>query len=314
MLATVLITNFDFGRWVGQAVDSALAQTHRSTEVVVVDDGSTDGSRDVLAGYGDRITTVLQDNQGQGAAVNAGVAVSRGEVVCLLDSDDVMLPTKVERVVAAVRPGVSVVQHPLQQTTADGRRTGHPTPRRLLEGDIADDVRRAGGWWPWPASSGLSLSRAFLDQVLPVPELGRDRYPEAHDGGGHPFMFADAYLAGLAPFFGEVVALPEALALQRLHGSNTWTGAGSGDEHRREVHRRRAARQRMELRVVQDALRARGLEVDLRAEDSFRVRQHAWAAGEPVGLPSVLWKAATCPTLPPAVRWRELVRTALRRF
>ena len=314
MLATVLITNHDFGRWLPQAVDSALAQTHAQTEVVVVDDGSTDDSREVLARYGDRITTVLQDNQGQGAAVNAGVAVSRGHVVCLLDSDDVLLPHKVERVVGALRPGVSIVQHPLQQVDADGRPLGHPTPRRLLEGDVARDVVRAGGWWPWPASSGLSMTRDFLDRSLPVPVLDRDRYPEAHADGSVPFMFADAYLAGLAPFFGEVVALPEALALQRLHGSNTWTRSGAGGVDARERHRRRAARQRLEARVVQDALHHRGVDVDLRADDSFRVRQHAWAAGEGGSLPGVLWQTATCPTLPPRVRWRELARTALRRF
>ena len=75
---------------VSEAVDSALAQTYRATEVVVVDDGSTDGTWDVLRTYGDDIQLVRQDNRGPAAARNLGVAVSTGEFVALLDADDIV--------------------------------------------------------------------------------------------------------------------------------------------------------------------------------------------------------------------------------
>src|SRR4029077_3087176 len=77
-----------YGRFLGRAIDSALGQAYPWTEVVVVDDGSTDESRAVIAGYGDRVVPVLKGNGGQASAFNAGLAASRGRVVIFLDSDD----------------------------------------------------------------------------------------------------------------------------------------------------------------------------------------------------------------------------------
>ncbi|MCC2671779.1 MAG: glycosyl transferase, partial [Armatimonadetes bacterium] len=78
VLASVIINNYNYARYLPEAVESALAQTYPHTEVVVVDDGSTDHSRAVLAGYGDRLRTVFQENGGQASAFNAGFAASRG--------------------------------------------------------------------------------------------------------------------------------------------------------------------------------------------------------------------------------------------
>src|SRR4051812_24563460 len=97
-LVSVLISNHNYGRYLGEAIDSALAQTYPRVEVIVVDDGSTDDSREVIARYGERVVPVLKANGGQASAWNAGFAVSRGEVVCMLDADDVFAPDKVDRV------------------------------------------------------------------------------------------------------------------------------------------------------------------------------------------------------------------------
>ena len=78
-LVTVLINNYNYGRFLREAIDSALNQTYGNVEVVVVDDGSTDESRDIIDGYAGRIVSVLKKNGGQGSAFNAGIAASRGE-------------------------------------------------------------------------------------------------------------------------------------------------------------------------------------------------------------------------------------------
>lgn len=93
---SVVIPTYNRAREVSRAIDSALAQTLRPLEVIVVDDGSTDETSDVLAQYGDRIRVVQQVNQGVSAARNAGIAIARGELLAFLDSDDVWMPRKLE--------------------------------------------------------------------------------------------------------------------------------------------------------------------------------------------------------------------------
>lgn len=93
--ATIVIPAFDEERFVGEAIESALAQTYDPVEVVVVDDGSTDRTAEIAAAY-DGVRVVRQENRGLSAARNAGVAASTGEVLAFLDADDVLLPRKLE--------------------------------------------------------------------------------------------------------------------------------------------------------------------------------------------------------------------------
>src|SRR5579872_6996796 len=107
---TVLINNYNYGRFLREAIDSALKQTYKNIEVVVVDDGSTDESREIIRGYGDRVVPVFKANGGQASAFNEGISASRGEIICFLDSDDIFHPTKVEKVVPYCKQN-SMVYH-----------------------------------------------------------------------------------------------------------------------------------------------------------------------------------------------------------
>jgi glycosyltransferase involved in cell wall biosynthesis len=97
----VVITNYNYGRFLGAAIESALGQTRRDVRVIVVDDGSEDESRGVIAGFGDRVEVVFKERGGQASALNAGIAHCQGEVLLLLDADDVLRPEAAERVAAA---------------------------------------------------------------------------------------------------------------------------------------------------------------------------------------------------------------------
>src|SRR5258708_23497185 len=99
-LVSILINNYNYGRFLTNAIDSALAQTYQRIEVVIVDDGSTDNSREIISSYGDRIIPVLKENGGQASAFNAGVEASRGEILSFLDADDSFFPEKISHVVA----------------------------------------------------------------------------------------------------------------------------------------------------------------------------------------------------------------------
>jgi glycosyltransferase involved in cell wall biosynthesis len=213
-LASVVINNYNYGRYLGQAIESALAQTYRAVEVVVVDDGSTDDSRAVIAGYGERVLPVLKSNGGQASALNAGFAASRGDVICFLDADDALLPTAMERAVECLgEPSVTKVHWPLWEIDASGNRTGRQLPAEPLpEGNLRELTIREG-----PSSSvssptsGNAWARSFLERVLPVPE------PECR-------ISADAYLFGLAPAFGPIKRIEEPQGLYRFHGQNNYWG------------------------------------------------------------------------------------------
>lgn len=110
-LVSVIIPTFNSRRWIREAIDSVLEQTWRSLEVIVVDDGSTDGTGEMLqAEYGTAIRYIFQANKGLPAARNAGLRIARGRYVQFLDADDVLLPEKIELQVTMLEgnPQISV--------------------------------------------------------------------------------------------------------------------------------------------------------------------------------------------------------------
>jgi glycosyltransferase involved in cell wall biosynthesis len=212
MKVSIIINNYNYGHFLGAAIDSALAQSYAHTEVVVVDDGSTDDSREVIAGYGDRIRSVMKTNGGQASAFNAGFAASEGDVICMLDSDDFFYPNKVEQVVKAITayPEVRWVFHPVCRIFQDGRTTSTP----VIPETISVDHRRSAlrgklPGPPGPVTSGLAMSRQLLDGILPMAESIR--------------ITADNYLIFLAVALSPGIYLHDVLAAQRIHGANHYT-------------------------------------------------------------------------------------------
>ena len=104
-LVSVIIPTYNRAATIADAVDSVLCQTYREIEVIVVDDGSMDSTLEVLRGYSDRIQVLRQENAGPSAARNRGVAVSTGEIIAFLDSDDLWLPDKIRQQVELMELG-----------------------------------------------------------------------------------------------------------------------------------------------------------------------------------------------------------------
>ena len=91
--ASIIINNYNYGQFVGQAIESALEQTHPA-QVIAVDDGSTDDSREIIARFDSRVLPIFKPNGGQGSAMNDGFAMATGDIVLFLDSDDSRTPTR----------------------------------------------------------------------------------------------------------------------------------------------------------------------------------------------------------------------------
>jgi glycosyltransferase involved in cell wall biosynthesis len=219
--ASIIVTSYNYGRYLKECVDSALNQTYASTEVIVVDDASTDNSREVIASYGSRITAVLKENGGQGSAFNAGFSLSKGDVVLFLDSDDALATTAVENVMPLFdEPDVVKIHWPLWLIDSNSRMTGKLKEPVLPEGDFRQVVRTKGPMTectlPSAPTSGNAYARAFLKQVMPMPEKAYRISP-------------DAYLFGLAPAFGRIKRLKEPQGFWRYHGKNASKGTTFND-------------------------------------------------------------------------------------
>ncbi len=122
MLVSILIPCYNAERWIAQAIESALAQTWMEKEVIVVDDGSTDGSPEIIKRFGDRIHYETGLNAGSNAARNRLLELARGKWLQYLDADDYLLPDKIERQMEflATHPDTDIVFGPVTMEHVEG--------------------------------------------------------------------------------------------------------------------------------------------------------------------------------------------------
>ena len=227
---SIVITNRDYAAYLPAAIGSALGQREARVEVLVVDDGSTDDSREIIASYGDGVRTLLLDGAGQKAAFNAALEVVTGDVVLFLDADDALYPGTAAAVAAAFadHPGAARAVFRLDVVDGDGRSSGAcvpPAAKPLPHGDVRQEVLTHPDDLPWPPTSGNAFAAWALRRVLPMPDDG-------HRTG------ADMWLHPLIPLLGPVVALDEPGGLYRLHGANEHGRAQLDVERSRVILRR----------------------------------------------------------------------------
>lgn len=206
-LVSIVIDNYNYGRFIAAAIRSALAQTYAPVEVIVVDDGSTDDSRRVIESFGDRIRAIYQENRGQSAAFDTGFYAARGEIVIFLDSDDALHPDAAAEAARRMAPGVSKVQYALASVDADGHFLGNVFPNfpaGLGPATIRAEALRTA-LYPCPPTSGNAYARWFLERVMPLPRMTSG---------------ADGPINTVAPLYGDVVTIDRPLAWYRVHGGN----------------------------------------------------------------------------------------------
>jgi glycosyltransferase involved in cell wall biosynthesis len=222
-MATVVIVNYNYEKFIAAAIDSALDQSYVPLEVIVVDDGSSDGSREIIAGYADRIRTIFQKNAGQGAAYNAGWLAARGELVLFLDSDDFLMRDAITKVVLAFKDNDAVkVQFYLAQADRNLQPLGFLLPSYGFPAMATREQIANYGYYVSPPASGNAFRKTFLDEIMPIVDEELFRHA------------ADGYTTGLAGLTGSVVSISETLGYYRIHGDNH--GGESGIRSLEQLH------------------------------------------------------------------------------
>lgn len=204
--ASIVISNYNYAPYIRLAIESALAQIC-TAEIIVVDDGSTDGSCAIVDQFVPRVISKRKPNGGQASALNLGFPDVTGDIVIFLDSDDTLEAQAVQTLLARWEPSTVLAQFPLRIIDESGARLGvlPDPPTSLSHGDVRPELLRTGTFGV-NVTSGLAFRREALAEVMPIPKGLRNA--------------ADGYLVRAIAFLGQVQRIDEALGSYRRHSSN----------------------------------------------------------------------------------------------
>jgi len=206
-LISVIMPCYNAQAFLRQAVDSVLGQSYTRVELIVIDDGSTDQSKEILAEYGDRILTLQQSNCGPYPARNAGLQVAKGELVAFLDADDYWSPEFLQKLSGAMAGSEAVLAYCGWQNVGATDRSNEPyIPPDYEAGNKLETFLQGAS--PWPIHAAL-IRRGAIEAAGPFDES----LPSCMD--------YDLWLRlGLDR---PIVRVPEVLAFYRFHGSGQIT-------------------------------------------------------------------------------------------
>jgi hypothetical protein len=217
---SVLIDTFNHERYIGAALESVFAQEglrQGMVEVVVIDDGSTDNTREIVCRFGNNVRYYHKPNGGQASAFNFGIPLCSGEIICFLDGDDWWHPKKLSSVLNEFQqyPSVIGVGHAIIEVDeiAHIRAKVGPSERTQITLDSPSAIYAFHNFGCCLGTSRLAMKRWVAEEMLNVP---RELVFEA-----------DEYLFTLLPTFGRVHVLPEPLTYYRIHGGNLYQDSSS---------------------------------------------------------------------------------------
>jgi glycosyltransferase involved in cell wall biosynthesis len=229
-LISVMIGVYNAERYLAEAIESVFAQSYRPLELIVVDDGSDDGSGDVARGYGDGLTYAHQANAGNGSARNHAVRLASGELFAFLDADDRFLPEKLEHQFAALEADLD-----LDMVFGYVREFVSP---ELTDTERASVRPPAAEPMPWPAPNLMLIRRESFAGVGP--------FSEDVKVGVTVDWYARAKEAGL-----RGAVLPEVVLERRLHLTNN--GLRERDSRQQYLHVLKASLDRRRAQAASDS-------------------------------------------------------------
>jgi glycosyltransferase involved in cell wall biosynthesis len=260
-VVTVLIDTFNYGHFIEEAIRSVLIQDFpaEQIEIIVVDDGSTDNTRELVAKYGERVQYFYKPNGGQASAFNYGVTRARGEFIALLDADDYWLPSKLSKVIDAFQNSedVGLVYHRFQEFRMESYERS-VAEFNAVSGFVPADIKSILLYTACQ-TSGLTFRAELVRKLLPLDE--------------RMIISADALLAALIIFLGPVVAIDEPMGVYRIHGANLYFHGAKGVDPARQL--RRIETLRVVLEEMDKWLAAHGYDLQQPEILAFRRRWHS---------------------------------------
>ena len=213
-LVSVLIPNYNYAEYIGETLDSVLRQSYPHFEIIVCDDGSKDNSCEVIESYVQkdaRIKLIRQKNQKVAVALNTAYRESQGEIICILDADDIWMEQKLQRVVEVFQSQhqCGFVIHNVIEVDAKGVPIkGRPMFTEMAAGWMGSYALANGGYVDnIPPASALSLRRDVSNLIFPLNEV--------------MVRNTDSLIYRLAPLITFIGSTTEVLSQFRLHGTNT---------------------------------------------------------------------------------------------
>jgi glycosyltransferase involved in cell wall biosynthesis len=291
-LVSVIVPAYNAARYIGTALDSVMAQTYAPIEIVVVDDGSTDETAEVVRGYGDRVRYVYQENARQAAARNHGVREARGDLIAFLDADDAWLPDKLARQVELIRrrPDLGLVYCSMREVDALGRPIRDAVAN--LRGDRLRELLLGAATGGICGSTPLTTRRVF-------DELG------GFDPGLTPVEESDLFWRIATRY--AIDYIDEPLVLYRRHAGNAHLDVDRMTRAWRGLYRKALKDPAVRRLGWWFRLRCRGRLYYMLAGDNARARNW-FPAALYAGLGAVSWP----PTAVNAVRRLAAHASALR--
>ena len=197
-MVSVIIPTYNRGYIIGKTIDSVLAQTYRPIELIIVDDGSSDETQDVVRSYGSAVQYIYQKNAGLAAARNTGLSAARGEFIAFQDSDDIWLPWKLEAQMYIMRKHTELAFVWTDMTAID------PNGRIVRDKHLS--------------TMYSVFQRIDADQHLPHSEMLSSIWPGCPENlQSVTYRYGDIYSA---MFLGNLVHPPTAL-IRRQHVNRT---------------------------------------------------------------------------------------------
>ena len=209
---SVLIDTYNHEKFIEKAITSVLEQDFPASdyEVLVVDDGSTDRTPELVKKFAPRVTYLPKQNGGQASAFNFGIPRCRGEIVTFLDGDDWWEPNKLATVISAFEyhPEIGTIGHGLYEVDESGKRLYSNIPARVYSCrlDTREEALAFAGLLSFLGTSRLAVRRSVLDRVLPVSET----------------LLGDLFLAAVAVAASGAIILDQPLTNYRLHSANVY--------------------------------------------------------------------------------------------